>query len=159
MEKGPDWSGGGVGVDGVGRMLTNVSLTSTKYSAYYLPEIRRQMAKTKHCSNTQTFTSSWLGNKFAAGMKPGEKMRKISSPGNANPVKNAELVTKTTLPDFLQSQQELLELIDQAAAVDLTKTTTGTSLTNLLRLRLGDTLRVVIYHNWQHVEQALRCVA
>lgn len=127
-----------------------------KYSAYYLPEMRQRMATTKHRSNTETFTSSWLGNKFAASMKPGEKMRKISAPGNANPVKHAELVTETTLTDFLRSQEETLELLTLAASVDLTKTTTGTSLTNLLRLRLGDTLRVVIYHNWRHMEQAQR---
>jgi len=125
-----------------------------KYSAYYLPEIRKRMAATKHRSGTETFTSSWLGNKFAASMKPGETMRKISSPGNANPVKHPELVTETALPDFIKSQEETLELLALAAHVDLTKTTTGTSLTNLIRLRLGDTLRVVVYHNWRHVEQA-----
>lgn len=129
-----------------------------KYSAYYLPEIRRRMATTKYRDNTETFTSSWLGNKFAAGMKPGEKMRKISAPSNANPAKHAELVTETTLSDFIRSQEETLELLTLAARVDLTKTTTGTSLTNLLRLRLGDTLRVVIYHNWRHIEQAQRAV-
>jgi len=129
-----------------------------KYSAYYLPEMRQRMATTKHRGNTATFTSSWLGNKFAAGMKPGERMRKISAPGNANPAKHAELVTETTLADFLRSQEETLELLALAAHVDLTRTTTGTSLTNLLRLRLGDTLRVVVYHNWRHVEQALRAV-
>jgi len=129
-----------------------------KYSAYYLPEIRQRMATTKYRANTETFTSSWLGNKFAAGMKPGEKMRKISSPGNANPAKHAELVTDTTLADFIRSQEEMLELLSLAASVDLTKTTTGTSLTNLLRLRLGDTLRVVVYHNWRHVEQAQRAL-
>jgi hypothetical protein len=129
-----------------------------KYSAYYLPEIRQRMATTKYRGNTKTFTSSWLGNKFAAGMKPGEKMRKISTPGNANPTKHAELVTPTTLPDFIRSQEEMLELLTQAAHVDLTKTTTGTSLTNLLRLRLGDTLRIVVYHNWRHVEQAQRAL-
>lgn len=130
-----------------------------KYSEYYLPEIRRRMATTKYRDNTETFTSSWLGNKFAAGMKPGEKMRKISAPGNSNPGKHAELVTATTLPDFIRSQEEMLELLTLAARVDLTKTTTGTSLTNLLRLRLGDTLRVVIYHNWRHLEQAQRALA
>lgn len=129
-----------------------------KYSAYYLPEIRRQITTTKYRDNLVTFTSSWLGNKFAAGMKPGEKMRKISSPGNSNPAKHAELVTESTLSDFIQSQKETLELLKLAEQVDLTKTTTGTSLTNLLRLRLGDTLRVVIYHNWRHLEQALRAI-
>lgn len=128
------------------------------YSGYYLPEIRKQMATTKYKGAQAMFTSSWLGNKFAAGMKPGGKMKKMSTPKGANP-KNFPLpVTAEELPRFIAYQKETLELLQLAAEVDLTRTKTGTSLTELIRLRLGDTLRVVIYHNWRHVEQAQRAV-
>lgn len=128
------------------------------YSDYYLPEIRKQIGKTKYKGAQPTFTSSWLGNKFAAGMKPGEKMRKVSTPKGANPKNFPHPVTEAALPEFIAHQKDTLELLRMAANVDLTRTKTGTSLTELIRLRLGDTLRVVIYHNWRHMEQARRAV-
>ncbi len=128
------------------------------YSAYYLPEIRKQITSTKHKGSQPTFTSSWLGNKFSAGMKPGEKMRKINTPKGANPKNFPHPVTPEALPHFIAYQKETLELLQLAAEVDLTRTKTGTSLSALIRLRLGDTLRVVIYHNWRHIEQAQRAV-
>ncbi|TXF89408.1 DinB family protein [Neolewinella aurantiaca] len=129
------------------------------YSAYYLPEIRKQIAASKYKGAQPTFTSSWLGNKFAAGMKPGEKMRKISTPKSANPGNFPHPVGEDELPRFIRCQEETLELLKLAEKVDLTRTKTGTSLTELIRLRLGDTLRVVIYHNWRHIEQAQRALA
>jgi|GEM_PF-268272 len=117
------------------------------YSNYYLPEIRKQVENTKYKGAQPTFTSSWLGNKFAAGMKPGEKMRKISTPKGANPKNFPHPVTNAALPEFIAYQKETLELLKLAEGVDLTRTKTGTSLTELIRLRLGDTLRVVIYHS------------
>ncbi len=128
------------------------------YSNYYLPEIRKQITNTKHKGAQPMFTSSWLGNKFASGMKPGEKMRKVSTPKGANPKNFPHPVTAEALPEFIAYQKETLELLQLAAGVDLTRTKTGTSLTELIRLRLGDTLRVVINHNWRHIEQASAAV-
>jgi hypothetical protein len=91
-------------------------------------------------------------------MKPGPKMRKISTPKSANPVNFPHPVDESALPDFLRHQQDTLERLTRTAQVDLTRTKTGASLTNLNRLRRGDTLRVVIYHNWRHVAQAARAV-
>lgn len=129
------------------------------YGDYYLPEIRKQMAETKYKTATETYTSSWLGNKFAAGMKPGPQTKKISTFKKANPVNFFPAPGRATLTEFIRQQEETLELLGLAAGVDLTRTKTGTSLSSLLRLRLCDTLRVVIYHNWRHVEQAERAAA
>lgn len=117
------------------------------------------MAATKHKKATETCTSSWLGNKFAAGMKPGPQTKKISTFKKANPVNFSPAPGRATLTEFIRQQEETLELLGLAAGVDLTRTKTGISLSSLLRLRLCDTLRVVIYHNWRHVEQAERVVA
>lgn len=128
------------------------------YGDYYLPEIRKQITASQHRNNLDTFTSSWLGNKFAAGMKPGPKTRKINTFKNADPVNFGEAVDRSAITEFIRQQKELLDLLELAATVDLTKTKTGISITNLIRLRLGDSLRVVAYHNWRHVEQAERAV-
>ncbi|MEM9928960.1 MAG: DinB family protein [Bacteroidota bacterium] len=124
------------------------------YGDYYLPEIRRRIQTTKYDRPQDTFTSSRLGNYFAAGMKPSNKMRKISTFKSADPVNFEPTPTRDAIREFIRQQEEMLELLKLAAQVDLTRTKTGISITNLIKLRLGDTLRVVVYHNWRHVEQA-----
>lgn len=127
------------------------------YGDYYLPEIRKQITNTKHKQPAATYTPSWLGNKFAAGMKPGPKTRKVSTFKSADPANFSPAPDRYTVEEFIRQQEEMLELLALAAHVDLTKTKTGISLTKMIRLRLCDTLRVVVYHNWRHVEQAQRC--
>ncbi|MEO0734296.1 MAG: DinB family protein [Bacteroidota bacterium] len=129
------------------------------YSDYYLPEIRRRIKETNYRENTATFTSSRLGNYFAAGMKPGPKIRKISTFKSANPRNFGQVFGTATIEEFITKQEDTLELLRMAREVDLTRTKTGISITNLIKLRLGDTLRVVIYHNWRHIEQAEAAMA
>ncbi|MFT7120352.1 MAG: hypothetical protein ACJAZ9_000525 [Neolewinella sp.] len=124
------------------------------YGDFYLPEIRRQIKGSKHPVAKDTFTSSRLGNYFAAGMKPGPKTKKISTFKNANPINFSVAPDRSVIKEFVRQQHETLELLTLAANIDLTKTKTGISITNLIKLRLGDTLRVVVYHNWRHIEQA-----
>ncbi|NJC27517.1 DinB family protein [Neolewinella antarctica] len=126
------------------------------YGDYYLPEIRHRIETTKHNTPQPTYTSSWLGNKFATALKPGPKTRKISTFKSANPVNFATEADRTTIDEFIRQQEETLDLLQRAASVDLTRTKTGISISQLLKLRLCDTLRILIYHNWRHVEQAQR---
>jgi len=129
------------------------------YGDYYLPEIRKQIKATKYRSDTETFTSSWLGNYFATGMKPGPQTRKINTFKKANPLNFDPVPDRSAIEKFIRQQEDILDLLPLASQVDMTRTKTGTSLSDLVRLRLGDTLRVVIYHNWRHVEQAQRACA
>ncbi|MEM9261815.1 MAG: DinB family protein [Bacteroidota bacterium] len=129
------------------------------YSEYYLPEIRRQINKTKHRQHTDAFTSSWLGNKFAAGMKPGPQTTKISTFKSADPRNFGQELNYDTITNFIRHQEDTLELLEMARQVDMTRTKTGISITSMIRLRLGDTLRVVVYHNWRHIDQAQRALA
>ncbi|MEM6770902.1 MAG: DinB family protein, partial [Bacteroidota bacterium] len=128
------------------------------YGDYYLPEISKQIAASKYRTNTETFTSSRLGNYFASGMKPGPKTRKISTFKSANPINFTTPPGREAITEFIRQQKEMLELLELASKVDLTKTKTGISITNLIKLRLGDTLRVVVYHNWRHVVQAQEAI-
>ncbi|MGA6926679.1 MAG: hypothetical protein WBY88_13405, partial [Desulfosarcina sp.] len=59
---------------------------------------------------------------------------------------------------FIIHQQKLLELLKKAKNVSLTRTKTGISISRFIRLRLGDTFRVVIYHNQRHLLQAERAL-
>ena len=126
------------------------------YGKFYLPEIRRRIEAAPADSATVTFSSSWLGNTFATSMKPGPKTRKIKAFRKTNPTHFATAPDRSDVAEFVRQQEEMLELLELAAGVDLTRTKTSISLTRLIKLRLGDTLRIVINHVWRHAEQAIR---
>ena len=55
---------------------------------------------------------------------------------------------------FLEQQHQLLEILKIAKTKDLNKIKTAISISKWIKLKLGDTLRVVIYHNKRHIAQA-----
>lgn len=74
-----------------------------------------------------------------------------------NPV-NSKL-TKEVLTVFLSQQQTMLKLLNQARSISLNKTKTSISISKLIKLKLGETFRVVIYHNQRHLVQALKALS
>ena len=119
----------------------------------YLGRTEAAIANTT-TSPSPEFTSSWLGNKFAAGMKPGSKTRKVPTLRKLKP--RTEGLTKATIDTWLKDAERQRSLLDEARAVDLTRVKIKTALTSLLSMRLGDALRMIVYHNWRHIEQAER---
>ncbi|MDO5968849.1 DinB family protein [Flavivirga aquimarina] len=123
------------------------------YSDYYLPEIEQRIIKSTF-KPEYYFKSGALGNYFAKSMMPKEKLNKMKTFKDKNP--NGSKLDKTTLERFLIQQEKMLELLDKARNVSLNKTKTSISITKLIKLKLGDTFRVVIYHNERHMVQALK---
>lgn len=122
------------------------------YGRFYLPEMAGKMQKTSYKKPQPTFKSSWLGEYFANTMLPQEPLNSMPTFKDKNP--NGSTLDKQVLTEFVQQQEQTLQLLQQAATVNLTKTKTGITITRLIRLRLGDTFRVVIYHNYRHIVQA-----
>ena len=85
-------------------------------------------------------------------MLPKEKLNKMKTFKSMNPI--GSNLDKTVLEKFLSQQKTLLELLQQAEKVSLTKNKTGISISKWIKLKLGDTFRIVIYHNLRHVIQA-----
>lgn len=125
-----------------------------RYSRFYLPEIANRMEKGPR-SKSSTFTSSWLGNYFAKTMLPrADKPNNMKTFRSMNPA-GSELV-KSVLRQFIDDQQHMLELLERASDRDLTRIKTGITISKWIKLRLGDTFRVVIYHNQRHLIQAMK---
>ena len=122
-----------------------------RYGDFYLNEMEQQIQQSRHKA-APTFQTGWLGNWFANSGADKPKINTMPSPPSMNPT--GSQVDRQVIDTFLQQQSRMLVLLDRAAEVDLTKTKTGITLTRWIRLRLGDTLRVVIYHNQRHVSQA-----
>ena len=67
---------------------------------------------------------------------------------------NGSDLNETVIERFLDQQLKTLELLDNARKVSLDKTKTAISISKLIKLKLGDTFRVIIYHNERHIAQA-----
>lgn len=122
-----------------------------RYGDFYIPEIEKRLLD----NNTKTSTyykPGLLGDYFAKTMLPGEKLNKMKTFKSMNPI--GSNLDRKTLDRFLNQQKQMLYLLNKARKVNLEKTKTSISISKWIRLKLGDTLRVVIYHNQRHVKQA-----
>ena len=123
------------------------------YARYYLPAIETHL----HLHQTKpatVFHSGWLGNYFTNLMKPGEQgliARKMKAPSNAIP--SAGPHAPFMLDEFIHHQHQLLNLLDLSATAHLGKIRIPTSLSKMIRLKLGDTFRFVIAHQQRHFVQ------
>lgn len=121
------------------------------YGNFYLPEIENSIQKSKTHPNEE-FKSGWLGNYFAQSMLPKTKLNKMKTFKEMNPINRS--LSRGVLDTFIDQQTKLLALLQQARTIDLSRTKTGISISKLIRLRLGDTFRFVIYHQIRHIKQA-----
>lgn len=126
-----------------------------RYGDFYIPEIDRRIAHSKF-SRSSVFKSGILGNYFAKSMLPREKLNKMNTFPSMNP--NNSVLDRGTFDKFVRQQEQMLELLARARDVDLTRTKTAISISKWIKLRLGDTLRVVIYHNQRHIVQAKKLI-
>ncbi len=126
-----------------------------RYGNFYLPEIRKRI-QTSKTDAAPIFKSGWLGNYFANSMLPKEKLNKMKTFTSMNPL-NSKL-DKTTIDTFIKQLQTMLDLLQQCRNVNLSTVRTSISISSFIKLKLGDTLRVVIYHNERHIKQMERAV-
>jgi hypothetical protein len=124
-----------------------------RYGNFYIPEITQRISSSKTASKPD-FKPGVLGNYFAKSMLPKEKLNRMKTLKAMNPI-HSEL-NKEVVDEFVNQQQQLLDLLEKAGFVDLEKTKTAISISKLITLKLGDTFRFVIYHNERHIVQAQR---
>lgn len=131
------------------------------YGRYYIPQLQAalQRGEQKHLAAPPVFRSSWLGNYFTGLMKPkedGALRSTMQAPKGYRPAPEAD--AQAVIAEFIQQQQQLLELLDRAEKVDIARLKVPTSLSKFIRLSAGDTLRFLIAHEQRHILQALRAL-
>lgn len=125
------------------------------YGDFYLPEIENRIRQSRH-KPEPVFKSGLLGNYFAVSMLPKEKLNKMKTFKDKNPI--GSRLDKTAIDRFVQQQQKMLDLLEQSKSVSINRTKTAISISTLIKLKLGDTFRFVIYHNQRHIAQAFRAL-
>jgi len=126
-----------------------------KYGDFYIPEITNRIASSKHPAS-KLFKSNWLGSYFSKSVAYKEQLNKMKTFKAMNPLNST--LTIQTLKKFITQQDQIIELLDKAKNVNLDKTKTAISISKIIKLRLGDTFRVLIYHNQRHIKQAEKIV-
>ena len=120
------------------------------YGDFYIPEIKTRINQSSN-STDKIFKTGLLGNYFAKSMLPKEKLNKMKTFKDKNPIGSS--LDARTIDRFLSQQYEILNLLDKSRKVNLNKTKTGITISSWIKLKLGDTFRVVIYHNDRHLLQ------
>ncbi len=123
------------------------------YSRHYIKAIEENL----HYNQTQTqeiFKPGWFGNYFTNMMKPSSDNKvknKMKAMKNATPP--PEVDEKVALDQFIDDQHVLLNLLQIAKSANLNRLRVPTSLTRLIKLKLGDTFRFFIAHEQRHMIQ------
>lgn len=138
--------------------LLEIAAHLNEYARFYHEALSRRIEKTRFREPRENFVSSPLGRSAWISMKLGNAKnvkRRFNAQKAYNPTLTPELVTGTDIATLIALQQELLEVIDQAATVNIRKVKVPISISKIIRLRLGDALLFVVYHNERHLQQAI----
>jgi hypothetical protein len=123
------------------------------YGDFYLPQMEEEITHSTTKAET-IFKSGPVGNYFAKSMLPKEKLNKMKTFKDKNPI-NAQL-DKTVIDKFINQQIKLLNLLDLSRSVSLNKVKIKTSISGLIKLKLGDTFQFFINHIIRHLSQIER---
>lgn len=132
------------------------------YSDFYHPEIKKRIQNAQEFKQDQELKSSWLGKKFTKMMRLdySNKNNPVTKPMNAmksmNPALFAKDLNHDVIKKFIQDQKDMLDILNNCRNYNLNKIKTSISISKIIKLRLVDTLKVVIYHNERHILQANR---
>jgi hypothetical protein len=126
-----------------------------QYGDFYLPEIHSRIQESDSLPEA-IFNAGFIGNMFSNSMlhKPG--MTKMQSPSDKVP-RYADF-DKTIINTFIEQQKEYLDILKKSENINLNKPKIRISISKFVKLKLGDALRVNIYHNERHVLQALNAI-
>lgn len=120
------------------------------YGDFYLPQIETSIKNTAS-KNELEFRSGFLGNYFAKSMLPKEKLNKMKTFKDKNPL-NANL-DRSVIDKFIHQQIKLIDLLGRARNVSLNKVKVTTSLANFIKLKLGDIFQFIVNHTLRHLKQ------
>lgn len=138
--------------------ITEILAHLNSYGSYYHPTFIKKIENTRFTSSKEAFLSSPLGKSAWKSMKLGNAKnikRKFKAQKGANPSIDNSLITGNEVESFMESQNELKSIFEKAQVVNLRRVKIPISISKIVRLRLGDALLFVVYHNQRHVQQVM----
>ncbi|MBI1838004.1 MAG: DinB family protein [Flavobacteriia bacterium] len=133
-----------------------------EYSKFYNAAFIEKIEKTKFRKPLEVFISSPLGRSAWKSMKLGNAKnvkRKFKSMRSYNPSFEAGLIKGNEVEQIQRDFETFLAIIEKAEAVSLRRVKIPISISKIIRLRLGDALLFVAYHNERHFQQIVNVLA
>ncbi len=128
------------------------------YYRYYIPVFKGKITNSRFNEPPEYFTSSPLGRAVYRSVRLGKVKnvkRKLKSLKEYNPLINSSLKSENPVEEYLQHQEEFLELLKMAREIDMRKTKCALSVRPVVKLNIGDALLYMAFHNERHIHQAL----
>jgi hypothetical protein len=121
--------------------------------------IKSILTKMSRASDTVSpiYKSGWLGDLVYTRImpRPDGTVFKLKTPKILTP-ENKAIDGHEVLNNFLHQLDIVHDILQHAATKDIQRIKIPVALTNLIKLRLGDNLRLIIAHNERHILQAKR---
>lgn len=102
-------------------------------------------------SFSSNFSPGFIGNMYAKAMIPGPKSTKMAAAKHQTPSNGP--FSHEDINTFLVQQKQILDMLQRAENVNLNTIKLKTPLSKWIKLKLGDVLRVIVYHNERHILQ------
>jgi hypothetical protein len=144
--------------DNLSWSLSEIAAHLNEFSSYYNTTISKKIENTRFREPGHTFVSSPLGRSAWFSMKLGNARnvkRKLRSPRAFNPRYNKDIDVTNSIQILQKHQSAIVEIINRSMSVSLRKIRIPMATSKLIRLRLGDALMYLVYHNERHVQQML----
>lgn len=112
-------------------------------------------AATPPLSRPDAYRPGWiLGNRLVDHVHPRHIERKMSAPSFLQPADAAELDAYAVLDAYLNRADRLLHLLDVSYDHDIGSVRVPSSFTRFIQFKLGDILRMLVFHDQRHLIQA-----
>jgi uncharacterized damage-inducible protein DinB len=128
------------------------------YNRYYLPAIEKSMVHIPKEVNAW-FVPGFFGNYFTNMMMPKnvfEVKNKMKTQKSFRPERGVNV--EGAFKEFFEHQNKLLHLLETARKRNLETIRIPTSISRLIRLKLGDLLRFLVAHEQRHMIQARNAI-
>jgi hypothetical protein len=129
-----------------------------EYAKFYHSTFIKRIEATRFKEPRENFISSPMGRSAWKAMKLGKAnnvKRKFHAAKAYNPTMEKSLLTGHDVESFSSNQLQLLEIVELATKVNIRRIKVPIPISKIIRLRLGDALLYVGYHNERHMQQAL----
>jgi hypothetical protein len=123
------------------------------YGDYYLPAIQSVIYNSDTTPDTQ-YKSGWLGNYFAESMLPKEKLNKMNTFKDKNPIHSD--LKRSVIDRFIAQQRDFIQLFGMSEKVNINKVKVAITISRWIKLSIGDLFRFLMNHNIRHFQQLER---
>lgn len=123
------------------------------YGDYYLPAIKNAIQNSDRTPDTQ-YKSGLLGNYFAQSMLPKKKLNKMNTFKDKNSIHSD--LKRSVIDRFIAQQKDFILLYEMSEKVNINKVKVAITISQWIKLSIGDLFRFLMNHNIRHFQQLER---